>query len=126
MRYDTDHYAAAGKKKDIGVSILSTFTNNTLSIKKNEGKTIVYLTFTNETAQSFTIDDGTTVQTHEFGENKTWSIAIHSDCKVTVNGGSAKVDYKEVIRDYELLIPETYTDDEQLHFNLWLTNSYSY
>lgn len=126
MRYDTDHYAVVGKKKDIGVSILSTFANNTLSIKKNEGKTNVYLTFTNETTQSFTIDDGTTVQTHEFGENKTWSIAIHSDCKVTVNGGTAKVDYKEVIRDYELLIPETYTDDEQLHFNLWLTKSYSY
>ncbi|MBQ7913103.1 MAG: M28 family peptidase [Clostridia bacterium] len=125
MEYDTDHYVGDGEEKNIGVSILSTFEDNTLSVKKNEGKTIVYLTFTNETAESFTIDDGTTVKTYEFGENKTWGIAIHYDCTITVNGGSAKVEYKEVIRDYALLIPEEYAnDDNKLHFNLWLMNSY--
>lgn len=125
MEYDTDHYVGDGEEKNIGVSILSTFEDNTLSVKKNEGKTIVYLTFTNETAESFTIDDGTTVKTYEFGENKTWDIAIHYDCTITVNGGSAKVEYKEVIRDYALLIPEEYAnDDNKLHFNLWLMNSY--
>lgn len=125
MKYESDCYVGEGEEKNIGVSILSTYSNNALTIKKNAGKTIVYLTFTNQNAESFTIDDGTTVNTYEFGENKTWGIAIHYDCTVTINGGSATVEYKEVIRDYDLLIPEEYAnDDNQLHFNLWLMNSY--
>ncbi len=38
-----------------------------------------------------------------------------------VNGGSARVQYREVLRDYAALIPDSYTADEKLHFNLWLT-----
>ena len=34
------------------------------------------------------------------------------------------MEYREVIRDYEPLIPDAYKgDNEQLHFNLWLTKT---
>lgn len=124
MEYADEYYAGEGEA-EVGISIRSAYADNVLTVKKNEGKTLVYLDFTNVDAESFTIDDGTTVQTYEFGENGVWSIAIHYDCEITVNGGSAKIAYKEVVRDYAPLIPAAYeNDEERLHFNLWLTATY--
>ena len=93
-----------------------------LTVKKNVDTSLVYLDFKNITADSFTIDDGVTTRTYRFDGKETYSINIHSDCTVTLNGGSADVDYKEVLRDYADLIPSEYAkDNEKLHFNLWLT-----
>ena len=39
---------------------------------------------------------------------------------------AAEVEYLEVVRDYAPLIPAAYIGDtEKLHFNLWLTQSYT-
>ena len=125
MQYETDHYAGKGEKKEIGLTILSKQEGNVLTIEKTTDNAIVYLEFSNVDAQSFTISDGKTTNTYEFGENKTWGIAIHYDCDVTVNGGEAHLFYKEVVRDYAPLIPTEYAkDNEKLHFNLWLTKNY--
>ena len=68
----------------------------------------------------FTVDDGKSQGIYQITEGMFFT--IHSDCTVTVNGGSATMEYREVIRDYEPLIPEAYAQyDDTLHFNLWLT-----
>ncbi|MBQ8323246.1 MAG: M28 family peptidase [Clostridia bacterium] len=126
MDYTNDHYAGEGEELAVGLSVLSTAEGNALTIEKTTDGAIVYLEFTNESARSFTIDDGVTSQTYELGSaGSLYSIAIHYDCTVTVNGGSAAVSYKEVVRDHAPLIPEAYANDEEkLHFNLWLLNRY--
>ena len=44
---------------------------------------------------------------------------------MTINGGNADVEYKEVLRDYKPLIPSEFENDtEKLHFNLWLTGEF--
>ncbi|MBQ7780381.1 MAG: M28 family peptidase [Clostridia bacterium] len=125
MKYEGEYYAGRGEKLNIKLSSLATSENNILTVKKNAEDSMVYLDFKNINAESFTIDDGITTQTYNFDGKKTYSITLHSECTVTVNGGEADVEYKEVLRDYSALIPEEYAgDSEKLHFNLWLTAEY--
>jgi hypothetical protein len=128
MTYEKEYYVGEGEEKVISNEILSTFENNTLTIKKTDENSLVYLDFSDITALSFTIDDGLeTETTYILPRNGTYSIKIHSDCVVTVNAGSATVSYKEVLRDYEALIPAEYEGDENmLHFNLWLTDTFTF
>jgi hypothetical protein len=96
-----------------------------LTVKKNTADSLVYLDFSNIDAESFTVDDGITTHTYSLADAETYSIKLHSECVVTVNG-NADIAYKEVLRDYEPLIPAEYAEDEEkLHFNLWLTADYS-
>ena len=120
MKFNGTFYAAGG---DVAVDrqVLSSADGNTLTIRKNTEDALVYLDFTDSTADSFTIDDGVTARTYSLRGKTAASVTIHSDCVVTVNGGNARVQYREVLRDYAALIPDSYTADEKLHFNLWLT-----
>ena len=125
MEYAEEYYVGEGEEKNVELSILSTQENNVLTIRKTTDSAIVYLEFTNVNAQSFTIMDGKTTNTYDLSESGVYGIAIHYDCTVTVNGGSANLFYKEVVRDHAPLIPAEYaSDSEKLHFNLWLTNNY--
>ncbi len=126
MKYDSDNisYVGAGEKLDVGISLLTTAAGNTLSVVKNEGNSTVYLTFADIDADSFTIDDGITAQTYEF-DRPLYSMTIHSNCKITLNGGSATVILTESIIDHPDVIPADYADDSnRLHFNLWLVAEY--
>lgn len=115
-----------GDMPNIELRNLSTLEGNVLTVKKNTADSLVYLDFSNINADSFTVDDGVTVHTYSLVDAENYSIKLHSECVVTVNGGSADIAYKEVLRDYAPLIPEEYAkDDEKLHFNLWLTAEYS-
>lgn len=126
MTYTEDHYAGTGEAQAIDLSILSAVEGTTLTVTKTVEDAMVYLDFSDATAESFTVDDGVTTHTYAFSEEGTYSIKLHNNCTVTLNGGSATVAYKEVVRDYAPLIPEAYaTDEEQLHFNLWLTKRFS-
>lgn len=128
MTYAEEYYVGKGEKAEISSEILSTFENNVLTIKKADENSLVYLDFSNITALSFTIDDGLeTEMTYVLPKNGTYSIKIHSDCVVTLNAGGATVAYKEVLRDYDALIPAEYEGDENmLHFNLWLTDTFDF
>ena len=122
MEYDGVNYAGQGEKADIELKALGTVSENVLNVKKNTDESIVHLNFKNIKAESFTVDDGITTQTYKFDESEIYVIVLHSDCVVTLNGGNADVEYIEVLRDYESLIPSEYENDtEKLHFNLWLT-----
>lgn len=122
MEYSGEYYSCQGEKQNIDLSALADAEKNILIVKKNVKDSLVYLDFKNISAQSFTVDDGITTQTYNFTDEEVYSIKLHSDCTVTVNGGSADVEYKEVLRDYSELIPAEYKNDsEKLHFNLWLT-----
>lgn len=124
--YTGDYYVGEGEEKAVALSILSTAESGALTVRKTTEEALVYLDFSNATAQSFTVDDGKTQQTYAIGEDGTYSIKLHGDCTVTLNGGSASIAYKEVVRDYAPLIPQAYAQDsEQLHFNLWLTKTYT-
>ena len=122
MKYSGEYYAGEGEKTDIDLKVLATSSENTLTVKKNTDNSLVYLDFKNINAESFTINDGITTHTYKFNEEETYSINLHSECVVTLNGGNADVEYKEVLRDYKSLIPAEFENDtEKLHFNLWLT-----
>lgn len=121
-----EHYSGEGEKIDTVPKLRSKSDGNALDIEKTVDDSLVYLMIsTNEENVSFTIDDGITVQNYKLVSDRTDTITVHSDCTITVNGGTASVWYCESIRDYSPLIPEAYKNDsEQLHFNLWLTNTY--
>ena len=122
MEYDGVNYAGQGEKADIELKALGTVSDNVLNVKKNTDDSLVHLNFKNIKAESFTVNDGITSQTYKFDESEIYVIVLHSDCVVTLNGGNADVEYIEVLRDYEALIPSEYeSDTEKLHFNLWLT-----
>lgn len=122
MEYNGEYYVSKKIGTDIDLKALTRLNGNTLEFSKNDPDSLIYLDFKNIDAESFTVNDGKTVHTYEFGENETYSIKLHSECTVTLNGGKAELDYKEVIRDYKPLIPAEYENDgEKLHFNLWLT-----
>lgn len=126
MTYTGGYYVADAPEADLEYSILSTGEGSVLTVNKVCPDALVYLSFSNIDAQSFTIDDGITSKTYDFGDAGSYSITIHADCTVTVNGGSADAAYQEVIRDYQPLIPGDYASDpERLHFNLWLTDTYT-
>ena len=124
MKYTTDHYAGAGEEKDIALSILSKQENGALTVQKTDGKALVYLTFTAAEGTVITLDDGTSSSTHTVGESGELALTLHSNCTVT-SSAATQVEYLEVVRDYQPLIPENYTGEEQLHFNLWLTAAYT-
>lgn len=126
MEYDNDHYEGTGAHKEIAENVLTVLEDGALTVKKNTEASLVYLTFKNITASSFTVDDGKTVATYSLEDKDSHTIVLHTDCTVTVQNGMADAEYKEVIRDHAALIPESYKDDEsKLHFNLWLMNSYT-
>lgn len=120
MTCSGEYYAAPGEA-EIAHSILSSAEGNVLSVRKADADSLIYLTFTDIQAESFTIDDGTTANTYPIAGSESYGITIHSDCTVTVNGGSAEVACRDVLRDYEALIPQD--APAGLHFNLWLTGS---
>ncbi len=121
------YYKGEGEEKTVNHSILSTNDEMSIDVRKTDEKSLVYLEFKEATGKSFTINDGITSQVYEFDENGEYpEIKIHSDCVVTLSDGSAKVLYKELMIDYDTLIPESYgADSEKLHFNLWLTKNIS-
>lgn len=122
MKYSGEYYVGKGEKQNVELTALATSDANVLAVKKNVENSLVYLDFKNIQAGSFTVDDGITTRTYNFEDKDTYSIKLHSECTVTVNGGTAEVEYKEVLRDYAELIPAEYaSDNEKLHFNLWLT-----
>ncbi|MBQ7378118.1 MAG: M28 family peptidase [Clostridia bacterium] len=124
MTWKDDHYAGKGEQQQIAHALLCSAEGNVIHVKKNTADSLVYLDFSEINATSFTVDDGLTKQIYVF-KGDTHAIKLHSDCTVTLNGGTAKVACKEVLRDYVPLIPAQYANDnEQLHFNLWLTAEY--
>lgn len=122
MTYTGEYYAAPGEAA-VSDAIHSAAADNVLTVKKTHPHSLVYLTFTDIRAESFTIDDGVTSNTYPLSGCESYGMTIHSDCTVTVHGGSAEVAYREVIRDHADLVPAG--APENLHFNLWLTDSYS-
>ena len=120
-----EYYAAEGVEKEISHSILSTMERGVLTVKKADESALVYLEITSNGATSFTVTDGITSNTYTLSKDSVYTIKLHSDCTVTVHGGAATIAYKEVILDYEPLIPAEYAnDDNQLHFNLWMTETF--
>lgn len=127
MTYNDEggYYAGEGEEIEVNHCILSTADEASISVIKTDESSLVYLDFTGVSGDSFTIDDGKTVQAYTLDEDGKFSIKIHTNCTVT-HSGTAEVQYKEVIRDYDALIPESYANDsEKLHFNLWLTKEIS-
>ncbi len=122
MAYGGAYYAGQGENPEIALSALATAEGNVLTVRKNAEDSLVYLDFKNIQAESFTVRDGVTTRTYSFEGRDTYSVTLHSECLVTLDGGSADVAYKEVLRDYAALISAEYENDsEKLHFNLWLT-----
>ncbi len=125
LKYSGEYYFSHAELPSVEPRQLSYLDGNVLTVKKNTEDSLVYLDFSNINAESFTVDDGVTVHTYSLEGAETYSIKLHSECIVTVNG-QADIAYKEVLRDYEPLIPAEYAEDEEkLHFNLWLTADYS-
>lgn len=123
MTYNGEYYRSQAEQEQVSVGVLAQAQGNVLTVEKNTDTSLVYLEFSDIQAQSFTVDDGTTTRTYPLWDDS-YTIKLHSDCTVTLNGGTATVAYKEVLRDYEPLIPEEYDSAERLHFNLWLTASF--
>ena len=117
-------YEGIGEPKDIALSIVSETKDGSLAIQKADENSTVYLTFTNATARTFTVDDGISTRAYEFNENGVYSITIHSNCTVSLESGTAEVFYREVVIDYPELIPEEYDETERLHFNLWMIKDF--
>lgn len=125
MEYAEEYYVATAEKMTFDVQNHSVLEANMLTVKRNSANSLVYLDFSNIDADSFTVFDGKTAQSYSLADRETYSIKLHSECIVTVNG-SADIAYKEVFIDYEPLVPAEYAEDgEKLHFNLWLTAEYS-
>lgn len=127
MKYGGEYYYRAwGEMPAVELSVMAVEEGGVLKVQKNTEDSLVYLDFSRISAESFTVDDGKTVQTYSLQGVDTYTIKLHSACTVTVNGGTAAVAYKEVLRDYAPLIPAAYQGDtEKLHFNLWLTADYT-
>ena len=127
MTYNEEgYYEGEGESVSVNHAIVSTNDEATISVTKTHENSLVYLDFSNATGKSFIIDDGKTRQSYEFDEEGKFSINIHSNCQVILKDGTADVQYKEVLRDYESLIPAEYDNDSNmLHFNLWLTKELS-
>ena len=123
--YHGEYYVGEGATVDVECEILSTADANTLTIRKFEEDNLIYLNFTNIDAESVTIDAGITCVTYSFEDQENYEITIHSDCVLTVNGGSADGDYREILRDEAKLIPEHIGENpRRLHFNLWFTENF--
>lgn len=124
LEYVTDHYRADAEAMDT-LTVLSSAESGTLTVQKCAEDSLVYLTVRAPEGTAVTLDDGTTTSEHTVGESGELLVTLHSDCAVT-SSAAAEVEYLEVVRDYAPLIPAAYTGDtEKLHFNLWLTQSYT-
>ena len=121
MTFNGEYYSVPGTA-EVSHEILSTAEGNVLTVTTTDPESLVYVTFTDIQAESFTIDDGKSIQTYVFDDSETRLVTIYDDCTVTLNGGSANVEYREVIRDYPTLMPAE--DAGDLHFNLWMTTTY--
>lgn len=124
MKYNGSYYSCKAEVIEVEHNILSTATDNKLTIKKCDSRSLIYLKITNINANTFIINDGASEQTYVLVGEDSYSITIHSDCVLTIDG-SVDIEYTEVIRDYEALIPSNYNSKQKLHFNLWLNNKYS-
>lgn len=125
MTYSDEKGCYVGMAKPMETTaILSEQEGDILNIRLADEDALVYLTFTEATGEVFTIDDGQNVRTYVFDEGGYYYIILHDDCTVQLKGGTAKVAYQEVLRDYEALIPDEYDVSEQLHFNLWLLDEF--
>jgi hypothetical protein len=125
MKFVNDeYYVGMGDEKNIALSILTTAQDNVLTVTKAVDRSFIYLEIKSEGATSFTISDENFIGTYELTDD-VYAIMLHENCTVTFNGGAASVSYKEVVHDYEPLIPAEYAnDEEQLHFNLWMTKTF--
>lgn len=126
MQYSEDEwgYMCETERLPLDISVLSAPDGKSLNVKPADDRSRIYMTLETKDAKTFTVDDGTTVQTFNFSEGGFAYINLHSDCIVTVNGGSADAFYTEYIVDYPPLIPENYNPEEMLHFNLWLQKNF--
>ncbi len=125
MTYTENHYAGDGEAQAIALTNLSVFEDDTLTVKKNTADSLVYLDITAKSVTVLTLMDDENYNSYKIAKGQTFSIKIHSECTAIISG-DATVAYKEVIRDYAPLIPAEYTNDEEmLHFNLWLTDTYT-
>ena len=127
MEYINDeYYAGKGEEISVDLSIQTTITNRSISVRKAHEDSLVYLYITSEGASTFSVDDGRSANTYHLNKDGTeYAVKLHTDCTVTING-AATIEYKELVIDYEPLIPAEYAnDDDQLHFNLWLTDTFS-
>ncbi len=124
MTYNGEYYVGKGDDVEVIYTVRTMVEDGVLNISKVSFDSYIYLTFSDINAESFTVDDGMTSNTFDLKDKDEYEIMIHSDCTVTVNGGTASVSYKEVIRDYCLMIPEEYITEDKFHFNLWLTDSF--
>ncbi len=106
MEYANDeYYAGNGEEISVDLSIQTTITNRSISVQKAREDSLVYLYIKSENATLFTVDDGKTSHTYHLNKDGTeYAIKLHSDCTVTING-AATIEYKELIIDYEPLIP---------------------
>jgi len=122
MEYSDYEYGYIGEseKLDLGISSQITCEGSVLNIQRAHEDSLVSLSLLDAAAESFTVDDGMIVQTVEIPEHGYAYMLIHSDCTVTLNGGTATAFITEYIVDYPELIPEDYNPEEKLHFNLWL------
>ena len=125
MKFVNDeYYVGTGDEKNVALSILTTAQDNVLTVTKAVDRSFIYLEIKSEGATSFTISDENFIGTYELTDD-VYAIMLHENCTVTFNGGAASVSYKEVVHDYEPLIPAEYAnDEEQLHFNLWMTKTF--
>lgn len=125
LKRTEDFYECRAPKKDIGLSILSHADKNKLTITKADEKSKIYVYFMNATAKSFSIDDGKEIRNIDFNEHGFGFFTFRSNCTVTINDGSAYIQYNELIRDFKPIIPESYkAGRDRFHFNLMLENEY--
>lgn len=122
MEFNKDDYGYMTEAENLNLDIApqTTADGRTLHIRQAYKDSVISLTLMNAEAESYTVDDGTTVQTFEIQKSGYANITIHGDCTVTLNGGGAFANVLEYIVDYPPLIPENYNPEEKLHFNLWL------
>ncbi len=123
MYYDEYEWGYVGKDENLTIplSALSTADGHVINIKRSNEKSTVQLNFMDaQQVKSVTVDDGITARDYYLSDSGFLSITLHTDCTVTLNGGSADVYAIENIKDYPLIIPENYEENEKLHFNLWL------
>ncbi len=117
------YYRCDASPLDTDISVLSKADGNTIAVKKSSEGSVIYLTITSRNAGSFTLTDGITSRTYGLESDVPHNIMIHSDCVLTFNGGSADIEYTEVIRNHPSLLSEQY-DGDLLNFNLWLTERF--
>ncbi len=117
-------YASDAKPLETDVKILSEQEGDTLHICLTDEDAFVNLTFLDVDAKEVVIDDGKQERTFVFDGGNYFNFRLHDDCTLQIKGGTAKVAYQEVLRDYEMLIPADYDASERLHFNLWLLDEF--